>query len=484
MIKGIVKIKEFFKNTVQPQKIDWLVLIAISLLLFLSHTYNDILITTRQGINLWNALFSGHILNFYSYNYNIVSGNVVYNIPQGAWYDFLVYVVYAIWNFPLWILEKFFKVDIMNSILCILWSKTMLIFFLGLSAKMINKICLELKINENLAKWCVFSYLSSTLVFSSLFIISQDNIISLSIMLIGLLMYLQEKTRKFIFWFALAIAFKYFALFLFIPLILLKEKRIFHILKYLISGMSLAIITKLIFSFDIATKATGKLQNDLYSFLIKNSLQLSIGNVSIFFLLTALFYIFCYYKKINSMEDLYKFSIYVSFLSFAIFFGFAYTYPYWSILLAPFTILLVFQNHNKFRFNLLIETAMTASFVMAQMVVFYWCYGIKTIKPMLLPKIFGQVSSLPKVFSIDHIQLLTKGGGTKNNILSALLAIFLACLITLAIVNFPKDNKNEISEDIVIDRSLFWGRLAISGGICLIPIAGYFAGVLYKLLFY
>jgi hypothetical protein len=450
----------------------------------MSHTYNDILITTRQGINLWNALFSGHILNFYSYNLHMISGNAAYTAPQNAAYDFSVYVVFAIWNFPLWVLEKFFKIDVMNSIPCLMWSKAMLMFFLGLSSKIMKRICLELKMNEPLTNWCVFIYLSSTFVISSLFVISQYDIIGLFFMLIGLLMYLKNSRRKFVFWFAIAISFKLFALLLFIPLILLKEKRILHIFKYVIEGISLTILVKLIFFFDIATRLSNRFQLEMLNFLEKNTFPLSIGNLSIFFLLTALLYVYCYLKELNGITELRKFSIYISFLTFATFFGFAYTYPYWVILFAPFTIILIFQNQNKIKINLLLEIAMTSSFTIAQFFVFPWCFGIKTIEPMLLPKFLGNVSTLPKVLSVEKVVSLISTATIKNIILPFLLAVFVSCIISLAVINFPKNNRSALNIEATVDRKIIWARLAISGLICFIPIIGYLISVLYKLLFY
>lgn len=471
----------FLKSAAQPKKLEWILLISIAVVLFTSHTYNDIVITTRHGINLWNALFDGRIFDFYSYNSQAVSGNVIYTAPQNASYDFASYIVFALWNFPLWVMEKFFKVDVMNSIWCLMWSKAMLVFFLGLSAKIMHKICLEMKMNENLSRWCVFSYLSSAFVLSSLFIMSQYDIISLSFMLIGLLMYFKEKKGRFLLWFAVAISFKFFALFIFVPLILLFEKRILHIFKYFIAGISITVLFKLLFLHDVATKSSGTFQLDMLKNLAKNSLPLSNGNISIFFLLTALLYIFCYFKNIRDLEELYKFGVYISFLAFAIFFASVYTFPYWIILITPFTSLLIFQNYNKIRINFLVEIAMTTSFICAQMISFFWCFGIKTIEPMILPKIFVKVSLLPQVFSIEY--LLNGKFSTIKGALPILLTLFVACIIALAVINFPRSNKDsgncEKEYNEVGFRDLIFSRLLISGGICLIPIIGYISSVFY-----
>ena len=46
----------------------WTITIVLMVLLLFSHTYNDIVITTRHGINFWSILKNGDFFQFYQVN--------------------------------------------------------------------------------------------------------------------------------------------------------------------------------------------------------------------------------------------------------------------------------------------------------------------------------------------------------------------------------------------------------------------------------
>ena len=130
------------------EKIILLLSAVIMAIALFSHTYNDILITTRHGINFWSCLLEGDFFDFYKVNV-CASGNDTYTVIQRCAYNILVYIVFAIWNFPLFILERFFSVDVSNNILCIVYSKMLVAVGLAISAIILKKIlaflCVEKK---------------------------------------------------------------------------------------------------------------------------------------------------------------------------------------------------------------------------------------------------------------------------------------------------------------------------------------------------
>ena len=70
----------------KSKKLWWALCIGTGLLaavLLVSHTYNDIVITTRHGINFWNILLDGKLLDFYKVNV-LPSGNQFYNAAQAG----------------------------------------------------------------------------------------------------------------------------------------------------------------------------------------------------------------------------------------------------------------------------------------------------------------------------------------------------------------------------------------------------------------
>ena len=70
--------------------------------------------------------------------------------------------------------------------------------------------------------------------------------------MLGILYWLKKDNKKFILCFALAIPIKMFALMIFFPLILIREKRIWKVIVNLLSGCSIWIILKLLFQSNAA----------------------------------------------------------------------------------------------------------------------------------------------------------------------------------------------------------------------------------------
>ena len=124
--------------------------LLISLVFFYSFIYNDILETMRVGINFWTDLFAGNVKYFYAGRWEMTP--FAYTKEVQAVYDFPIYIVFAIWNFPLWIAENFFGVDIFNSVPCLMWGKTLLLVAVALITRSLYRLCLTLELKEDIAK--------------------------------------------------------------------------------------------------------------------------------------------------------------------------------------------------------------------------------------------------------------------------------------------------------------------------------------------
>ncbi len=465
-------IRKKFKNSTTPNKLDWIILAIFCTILFSSHIYWDLIITTKHGVNFWYALEQGKLLNFYSFNIDAAPSNPLFPAASAA-YDFIIYVVFAIWNFPLWVLERFFDVNIFTSIPCLLWAKAILLPFLTATASVLYKTCTELKISTNHAKWAIYIFISSGFVFSSLFLIGQYDIISIFISMLGLLMYIKGNNKRFVLLFAIAISFKLFALLIFIPLVLLKEKRIIRIMVYGLTAISLTVIQKAVFLLDQAMGSAQEFSSQLIaSKLFNNQLEIGLEVIYIYVFAFVGLCIFCYAKNLEDQDEANKFSIYIPFASMALLFIFTPAYPYWIILMTPYFPILLFLNTRHFKLNLLLDTILSASMIIAYSVIYFWCYGIKTIEPMLMPRIFGAVSTLEKPLSANdlYLKILPSSGP------SILITIFTVCLIAVLVINFPKKVVN--TTEVVIERSVIWARLLVCAGICCIPLLMYFGSLI------
>ena len=148
------------KSNERIWKIMIVATIVVAVLLLFSHTYNDIVITTRHGMNLWDILFSGHFIDFYECNIT-VSGNTYYTVLQSCAYNILIYIVFAVWNIALVLLEKFAGVDVMNNMFCLAYSKLLIVTVALLSAKLVSRILELLDTSETDRKYFIYLYLTS-----------------------------------------------------------------------------------------------------------------------------------------------------------------------------------------------------------------------------------------------------------------------------------------------------------------------------------
>lgn len=124
--------------------IEFIILGAIGIFIFSSHAYQDFCETMRHGLTVWDALFDGKLIDFYAYcggnNGGIYCGSDTLGTYMDARYDFTIYVIFAIWNFPLWLIEHFGGGNIQNSFIAMLYAKSMLLAAVAVTGRLIIMI--------------------------------------------------------------------------------------------------------------------------------------------------------------------------------------------------------------------------------------------------------------------------------------------------------------------------------------------------------
>jgi hypothetical protein len=445
-------------------------LLSPRVVLFFTYLYGDILITTSDGINLWDVLFKGNLLDFYRDNYHYFFGP---NISYSANYDFPIYIIFGFWDFPLWVLKKFFNIITLNNIPALIWAKLIITAFFAGSLLTLYKIALQIKLSVNRAKWVVFTFATSALAFSSMYILNQYDIISVFFSLLGILMLMKKKTRMFVLFFAVAISMKLFAIFIFVPLLLLNEKKVWKLILNLLGGVSFLLIFKLIFLHaPMYSESTSPMSKFMFDRLWSNGIAANYYTASFFAIILVVCCIFCYIKT-NLSEDLFnKYVIYIPLFIFSGFFSFIYFYPYWIVLLAPYLALVFYQNPKYLKINLLIDIIFSITFMVLSNLDFYWCYGPGSIDFLkIIPTIFGSVNPAQRKFPLA-INFYNKFHIT-NTILPLLCGIFVACLASILFINFPRENA-EPQEECAVERSVMWIRTLIILPFAIVPLMCYY----------
>lgn len=463
------KIKNAFYDVSRPQKWEWILLGILFFFFFSSYLYTDILFTTRHGLNLWDTLFSGQIRDFYLLNKNAYVSD---GLTCSALYDFPIYIAFAVWNFPLWLLEHFADVKVLNNPYTLLYAKSILIFALWGCNRMVGKICKEIHIKEGHILWCQFIFISSSFVLSSLVLMSQYDIIGLFFTLLGVYYFIKGDNNKFVFWFAIAIAFKLFAVLVFIPLILLTHKKVVSVFFHVLCGLSLVLFTKLYFPQpeDVGNFLIGSLRDCI------RGPELGIGDVSLFVVGYVTICIYCYMKTITDNKELQRYGIYMPFATWMVFFMFTKPNPYWTILITPYFAIMLFQNPKILKTNLYLHMAGSSVYILAQMIQFPWCYSYQFIMPKMpfanLIKPFGPVEPSDNFIDLglkEQIPEMTELG------IPIFLGVFVAAAMISLIINHPSKDNSMIQEGVIlIERSVIWSRIFIGMGLISFPMLTYF----------
>ncbi|OJU18416.1 MAG: hypothetical protein BGN88_04745 [Clostridiales bacterium 43-6] len=449
-----------YRNSLEPYKAEWIILFSMIGIMFFSHLYWDIVITTRHGINVWTSLFEGHLNNFYFDN---TQPQITNYATSCAIYPFPVYIAFAIWNFPLWVMEHVFHKDPFTSTVALMYAKCILLPFLLGSAYLVKKICIQLSISVHHAKWCAFYFLSSNLVFFAVVVTGQYDIFSVFFILLGFYYYVKNDVQKFLLFFAIAFSFKLFAVFIFIPLLLLKEKRIFRILLYCIASLSIYCISSMIFPMPAGSSA---IAINMIGRLFSQVLPLTFISTPIFVIATVCLWLFCYIK--NPDEDNNRMALYVSFLAMAILFVCCYTNLYWIILLSPFVCMLCFTNQKYLKINMLIETLLCGTVIFSLDIAGSPVFSLYTTNNTFLSKIFGNIpyDKYDKYFG-SILKDIIKNETVLSYLAPSCTAAFVAGLVVFSILNFRKEQSEQ---EVAVDRNLILSRLLINAFICGLPL--------------
>ena len=290
------------------------------------------------------SYLNGHFLDFYNFNKTIVSGNDYF--PA-------LYIIFAIWLSPLKIMGLLFHTPILPSLselsassisngwtyVTIAWSKLLLVAsFAGLTL-IVNKISSVLtngEIKSSNLTTAIFA--TSPIAIFCVFIFGQYDVIGLLIAMIGFYYYLQKNLLKFSWLFSVAISCKLFPIVMFIPLLLLSEKKPSQLLKYAAIAASLPLLQMAIYwhneAFRSYTLFGGVAANRiraLTEFVISGQLH-----APYLILLYILICLYTYIKEpINEFERN-KISIFVPIASYGVFFSTIVWHPQWLIFITPF----------------------------------------------------------------------------------------------------------------------------------------------------
>lgn len=211
--------KSFYTST--PNKIEWGMTVLVCFLIFTTMYYAD----NRDIFHV------AYLMNEEFFNWESVNFLGVMIHPYGVLHQWIC----ELWVLPINLLACIFEFDVLNSY-SYLWFKLCIPVFLLFCMKELEKIAETLEIEKKNIQWMGFLFLTTVLVALPVFHVAQTDCIYLLLMFKGFHTLIKKDTKRFLLWFALANSFKMISLFIFIPLVLLSEKRIGYVIRNILLG--------------------------------------------------------------------------------------------------------------------------------------------------------------------------------------------------------------------------------------------------------
>jgi hypothetical protein len=272
-------------------------------------------------------------------------------------------------------------------------------------------------------------------------------------MLAGIREYIKEEriTWKFLLIFSFTATMKTFAIFVFLPLVFLKEKRILSVVWDLFVGFWGILLCVIPYAWREDYKQSTAILNDVMKERLFSTV-FPAGNVDIpiFFALLVALCIWCYMQKVSTKESLAAYAVWISLAVFAAFFIFVFAHPYWIVLIAPFVTLIIAIHGKQRKINMILEPIISASC----MFVYFGKFGVFMTETnwdlMIMPKL--GLASNGTGYAQSSEWIVAHG---LDAYFGAAFAVFAVCLIAFLIINHPKalaaacgtDKKNALHFD-------------------------------------
>lgn len=464
---NIMKVKDKFCDEINsmqpPKKKEFLLISLLFLIPFASMMYGDMQAFTHYEVNFCGSIFNGGGLrNYYEYGNDMLAYYKANGIG-GAYeliYDFPVYIILGIWGVPLWIFCNITGIEETSNMWTMLYAKSIYFVALAVTAYIIYRICKNIKMNDSNAKWASFMFLSSAVVFVEIGIVGQLDVLGFPFLLLGIYYYQKYEYRKFVIFFAIAISFKQFPLFIFIPLLLLYEKNIIKIGIKTILALSFTVLVGLPFPKNSeAAEIKESIRNRFLEAFLGNKLPLYNSVVPLIIVLFGIICVYCYLKKIEDEKEYYNYSIIIPLTVMFVILSSFDSNPYWFVYLAPFLAIIMAYNSDKFNLLILFESVGMSGLILNQYGENYWVYETRYADGMLLEKLFGKP---------DYLITLQKFNAyTRISYFSpSFFAMFLVCIATVIYLSVPKNCKQ--NENISMRKYAIL-RLLLNFALALIP---------------
>lgn len=449
----------------RPGRGPWAALGLLVVFCLLSYCYTDLPLIVRHSLNLWQVLGRGELFSFYQTATLLPVGET---LPQTGEvpYDIWVYLLIAVWNLPVFLWETLSGHTIETSLLALLWARLGLMLPFAGCFWALRGVANTLHCTQEQAEWASFGFAGSLFLVNGLFCVGQIDIFSAFFVLMGFWAFLRQDTPKFIGWFALAVTFKMFALFAFLPLLLLAEKRPLRLAGHTLAACSLTLFSKLLFFRDKMATPTQFDERRFFRFLLAGRLDTEQHLFSVTVVLFGALLALCWLARSEPAARP-RWAAWALLAGYGCLFLGGTSYPYWAVVLSPALGLLLLFWPAQANGIFLLELAASAG---------YWLHGIAFYSPIysgtlnlrwtLAGRLLGARAEGSQL--LYHWYILSPGVQTNLQMLAD--SAFLVGFVGLLVLVWP-GRRPKLSENPAVSRFLVWLRIAAAAGFALLPIA-------------
>lgn len=316
---------------------DYIIFAVVGLVCFLCFQQGDIMHTAGSSY----GFLEGHIFDYYDW--------VAYEYDIWDSYMPSTYILFAIWNIPM---KLFGIVECPNSVAdfwVLMWYKLLPVLFYLASGILMYKTAMQLGMGFAKSKLCAYAFITAPIGFFSQFMFGQYDSFTVFFILLGLLYYYKKNRSRFILFFAIAIPFKLWPLLFFVPLLLLREKNIWKIIRDIfLVIIPYAVEFVLFYGNDVFKECV--LGFSPTSYVSAAGINISGVMVSYVILLWGFICAYAYFKNPEDDINEVQWSLFLCCLVLVALFGLSKWHPQWLLLAMPFFVLTAFINKNTKKF--------------------------------------------------------------------------------------------------------------------------------------
>lgn len=428
--------------------LDWIIWgsIAVFAAICFSQDY-DIRATVLQSNNLLDLFTMGKPLELYQYVLDIVKAGGYPSPDYIASYNYIVYVVVGILILPMKLFYAIIGKGI-NIDITLIYMNVILVAIVLFSGKIFKQLMNKMTIESD-AKIIRYVYLSSPILIYGILQFTQVDIIYLIISLYALTFYLDEKFHKFSLIISIAVFFKPFPLLLFIPLILICEKKLCKLALYGFEAIFPTLLFKCMFLQDEAYQYSVAYAGSRFGFadkLFSSNIRFAHGEANLFIISMLILCFICYCARYEE-EKKWKYIIMVPLTVYSLFILFVSWHPQWLCIITPFIAMAIGISHKK-KALLIMNTFFLIGVLMLCIVWTPSCDNFM-INHGILPLI-----SKKYYVGVSYIEIVNQFSFAKYyvNIASSIISASLICILYTTIMELSKVGKYPLLSQAPIPR--------------------------------